>query len=236
MNLSQMIFPATSSDILSWKTIFALSGIPFLFFILSVFKTFNSNAFINYQIRLQNFILFYLLSGLVILFFDPDRSANILVIFNPGIAFFLSHYFQLFRKKILAEIYFLLFISGVLTLHFGTSFGYLDQKSWINFEKNYYSLPSNPYADKKVLVIGNDSKHYYYADLATPFLSWSVSKRYFDEINTYSSSIKIYNSFKEDYPDIIIDEENKMEQLMGIVPEIERIYIEDRPGVFVRRN
>lgn len=236
MNLSQMIFPIRSAGILPWSTIFAISAVPFLFFILAAFKIYNSNAFINYQVRLQNFFLIYLISGLVILFSDPDRTANILVIFNPGIAFFLSHYFQLFRKKVLAEIYFLFFFSAILALHYGISYRYLDKTPWINFDKNRYSISENPFKDSKVLVIGNDSHHYYQAELATPFLSWPISKQYFEEINTYSSSIRLYNSFKQDYPDVVIDEHDKMKQLMDIVPEIKDTYHEESPGIYMKEN
>lgn len=238
LNLRYLLIPGNPFVILSWKSLTGIMLIPLLFFLFSFYKASRTSAFINYQVRLQNFMLFMFLAGIVIVMSDYYRASYVLIVFVPAIAFYLTHYFLLIRKRFRSEIIFLLFLVLILIQNYGISTGRIHDDQWLNIKEQIYqdqpdeNLPSG----KRILVLGKHQGEYYHNRLATPYLSWVVTNHQFSNLDLYKTVIKVYKNFSEDLPEIIIDKENCIPRLFYRIPELSNRYYSTGGGIYKLRQ
>ena len=60
--------------------------------------------------------------------------------------------------------------------------------------------------DKKIVVLGDDPSCYLNSQLATPYFNWRISKIQLTELDYYDNIVDIYRNFKNDMPDVIVDQ------------------------------
>lgn len=80
-------------------------------------------------------------------------------------------------------------------------------------------------ANKKLLVIGEDMDYYKNNSLATPYLDWRLAKRELSDLNNYENVSNIYENFRKDLPDIIIDEKKVMGNIFNRIPFLKESYL-----------
>lgn len=224
--LKHLFFPSTHLAMINWKTFITLITLPIIYLFLSFIKVINARAFINYQTRLQNYMLIMILVGVVMLVFDNYQATHVLVMLIPAFSFFITHYFLLIRKVWLAELMFLIFTVFLLMQNFIISFKTINSFNWLSLEGQRYNsieLPIN-LVNKKVLVLGKHSGEYYNNKLATPYLSWEIAQRHINEIDKYNHVIKFYHNFSNDPPEVLIDKEAWAEQIFNKIPQLSMRY------------
>jgi hypothetical protein len=69
--------------------------------------------------------------------------------------------------------------------------------------------------------------------MATGYLSWSLAKKDFENPNNYLSLSNIYNNFKKDMPEVIIDRENVIPAIFKNMPELRAKYKTAEKGIYV---
>jgi len=214
---------STYTDLISLVYIVAW---PALFLLLGMFKVINTPSFINYQNKLQQIMFYMLLFSFGAFFLARDKSPDLIILFIPAAAFYINHYFLLIRRQLILESVFTLFVVLVIFINLGTYFGFFFTSSLVDMEK--FLAGEDPYQElvegKKILHVGENLNVYQNAQLATPYLNWHLSKMHLEALDYYDNLTQLYLNFKEDPPEVIIDEKNVIDDLFEQLPTIASQY------------
>jgi hypothetical protein len=224
--LKYLFLPSTHLNLISWTSILLLLAVPLIFLVLSFFKLIRAHAFINYQIRLQNFMLIIILVGGVMIFLDYYQTTHVLVLLIPSLSFFITHYFLLIRKAWISELLFFVFLVFMLSQNFLISYQNKKLSGMFMINAQRYQEVELPIKleDKSILVLGKHTGEYYGNDLATPYLSWEIGQKHIKEMDTYERVIKVYENFSSDLPEVLIDKDEWVEQIFRKIPELSLRY------------
>ena len=211
--------------------------IPLVFLIMAWIRLGQRGRMTNYQSRLSQSMFIWFFFSVIFIIISDVHSPNLYQIFVPVLGYYLGHYFLLFRRKFLAEISFsILFISMILLNH-GTYFKYIFTERYIDTSSYTVNLQEdNGLKDKHVLVLGESLTPYYKNTMATPFLSWKLSKRVFSNLTYYDNLTTILAGFKKDMPEVIIDENNIMPDIMSNIPYLEKKYAKGQGNTYILNN
>lgn len=220
-----------TDDYLNLVSLLLISLVPAVFLLIGIYWFNNSRSFNNYQVRLQQAMFYYLLTGLLAIFFSPERSAYHLMLLLPVLAFYISHYFLLLRNRLKAELIFVAFLLLVLAVNYGLLIGnipYISQyiDDWTNYPK--LEVQSRPEQDlvrgKRILSMGNDLSLYKEARLASPYLDWDLAAQQLTRIHFYEHLLEAYKNFSQDPPQVIVDDAGIMPALFRRMPTLKNKY------------
>lgn len=216
----------------SWTELLIVSAVPILIFLFSVFKVRQLGKFINFQEKIQQVMLMFLLSGFLALMMTREVSTYQLIYFVPSLAFFVAHYLLLIRHWLFAELSAGLIIILVILNHLVFSNEWFSSKALVSYENS--KVNETPYLplveNKKILVLGEGLHHYQSSSLASPYLNWELSKIQLHNLNYYDNSAEVFVNFSEDLPEVIIDIEDTVPEVFEMMPTISARY--DRHSVF----
>jgi len=211
-------------DFLSFATIVIL---PTLLVIFSFLALLQSAGFINYQVRCQQTMFLVLIFGLIGFFINPEMGVASVAIIWCTTSFFIAHFFLLFKKKILRNILFILF------LLVGISINYIFITYPIPKDLQvYYPKPKSiilpQTKNTKVWVVGTDLSWYLHNKATTPFFNWHLSKKYLQKVDYYDIQADIYNKIIAEKPQIIVGDEKTIELLFSKLPTIAQEYKKEK--------
>ena len=115
--INNFVLPIFSFDYVNYlllNEMLIILAVPAAFLLISMFKTFQSMGYTNYQSRIQSLIFLFLVFTAIAWILWSQKSGASLVMFVPFISFFLTHYFLLFRRKLYREIYFYVFLAALI--------------------------------------------------------------------------------------------------------------------------
>ncbi len=228
----------SGDNYLNLVSLILVALIPGIFLLIGIYRYNNSYAFNNYQVRLQQSLFYYLLMGLLAIFFSPERSAYHFMLLLPPLAFYISQYFLLIRNRLKGELYFLGFAILLLGLNYSLlaeSIPYIGD--WTNFKNiEVQKRPEEELVrDKKIVVLGEDLSPYRNAALATPYLDWGLAAEQLTQLNYYENLMETYKNFNADPPQVIIDDAGAIPALFERMPLLESRYgvSEQYPHVYL---
>jgi len=230
------LWPNSTGGWLSWKPLFGTFLIPIIYFILSFFRVSQSTAFINYQVRLQKFMLLLLLFACLIVMVDYHKTSHILVILIPFLAFFITHLFLLMKKRFLSEVFFITFIALLILQNYIGSFGWLSEYKLFDIRDQFYienSLAMNE-EGQKILVLGDNISLYYKSELGTPYLSWNRADKQFSNMDQFDVVLKVFENFNKDLPKIIYDQNDRVPELFRKIPRLKKNYEYSGNQMYIR--
>lgn len=204
--------------------------IPALMVATSFFFISNFSNYINYQYNCIKTIIVYLVFALIVLLLAIDVAVFQLFVFVPAFSFFSSHLYHLVRNTWFREVSFWVFTGFMLLINYGILFGSAFKKKQVEMQQMMMvtdksrTLPLE-IANKKLLVIGEDMDYYKNNSLATPYLDWRLAKRELSDLNNYENVSNIYENFRKDLPDIIIDEKKVMGNIFNRIPFLKESYL-----------
>jgi len=206
--------------------------------LMGFFAMAKYNRFINYQIICQQLMLIWLVLvlGLILFFFSKTLTSFMLLL--PFAAYFISHYIILTNRKRFANVLIFLFIINSLQLIYCYLSGSIYPASVINFSQQETKLSewNMRYQNKKIAFFGDDMSVFINNKQATPYFDWQLSKSYLQGMDYYSKVVHVYNGFRQDMPDVIIDTKNVMPKVLERIPEFERTYKKTQYiGVYEKR-
>jgi len=212
-----------------------LIAVPFLIFVVSLFKMNQKGRFINFQIKIQRVMLFFFLSGIVAMTMVKDFATYQLIYFIPSVAFFVAHYILTIRNWLVAEVTFLfilllIFVNNLLPLK-----KYLHIDRFANYDNlivrqsTHYKLTKG----KKILIIGEEINEYYDSKLSTPYLNWQYAKYHLSSPDYYDNLTAIYQHFTKDMPEVILDEKGVIPALFEKMPTIQSRYSLQSDNVYI---
>lgn len=208
---------------MSLTGVFILFSIPLVFLILAFVRMGQRARFTNYQVRLTQVMFVWIIFSLAFIFISGTLSPNIFAIFVPPVAFFLSHYFLLIRKKWMAELAFFAFFASVILFNLGIYFGFFISEERLGFN-NYLVQGNDQWKNKRVLVLDHNLEPYLNAHPATPFLNWQLSEELFRNPEYYDNLTILHQGLVQDLPDVIIDKHNVMPFVLERLPQVQTRY------------
>jgi len=209
----------------SFKNLAFIFCIPAIYLIFSIFSTFQSHGYTNYQVKIQSLFFLFMLFQIGSWLLWSQKSASSMIVFAPTFAFFTTHYFLHMKRKLWREVAFYTLLTAIILVSYLPfhEMGFLNKN--IQYEKLLVKNIENwSVENEKILVIGNELSYYDNNMLATPFLNWTNCKSLFLDINDYENILTIYSNIKSDYPEYIVDEARVFNELMDHIPELKRNY------------
>ncbi|SFB85208.1 hypothetical protein SAMN05421780_101760 [Flexibacter flexilis DSM 6793] len=205
-NYLATLFASYRSLLVGWREILPIAAVPLIFGTIALFKVVSSNKFINYQIVSQVAMIFWVVFSVIALWLDTGRSPFLYLIFLPALAFLLTHFFLLFKKKWQAELAFLVWSAATVFMLYIPTYKLFEAETWLplrSFEVGE-TLPAQANQNKNILVLGYAPEYYVGNSLATPYLNYELSRRDLHDLEHYSSVLRVYNNFRKELPDIIV--------------------------------
>jgi len=226
-------FTFHSIDLISWKSMLWLSGgiLSFIFFALVMLN--REARFTKYQSQLLQVMLLWVVISFIEIGITRELTPHSFITLIPPLAYFISHYILLIRRKWIAESMIWIFLLS--TIGIGTA-SRLNKIKQVDYTGLYTrSSKYESFIKKKhVLVLGNDPGIYKINEPASYFLNWDLSKTILQEPDYFENVILVRDSFEKDKPDIIIDEKGLMEKFFMRLPELKKQY--ERSGlIYIKR-
>lgn len=202
------------------------------FFRVSVMLRYNS-----YQTRMQQIMMLWVLVGITALFIMPRITPSQIIILMPPIAFFTAHYFLNMKNRFRADLFFTIAVGFMSVLFY---LGIIKQKT----SENIFMMQSlqidksrvkAEYANQKVLIVGDEFSEYLNSTPATCYLNWDLSAIDLNNPDNFVSIINIFDNFKNDSPQFIIDKKNVIPRIFERIPELSRRYTQIEKGVYKKR-
>ena len=222
-NLLTSVFRVRQYDLSDFGTLAASLVVPLTVGVLGFLSLFNTvSRYVNFQQRCQQIMLMWVVTAVLTIPLMPFLAPMLFLTFVPPVAFFAVLYFSNFRRAWLRELAFLgvvvlvvaVFYQGVMRLLPGVDVGRL---SSLQVKKS--SLPDR-IRNRKVLIIGEDLSGYRYNKTATPYLNWDLAKYDLRNLDNYEAVINIYDHFRRDPPDFVIDRQQVIPKLFQRVPAL----------------
>jgi hypothetical protein len=145
-------------ELVSLKTLLIISAISLVLLVLSWVKIYSAGRYNNHQTNYMLVMLLFLAGAFIMVFLNRERVAHQLMIFTVPLAFFISHYFLLVRRKLLAELVFMGFVAIILTINYGALYRLIVPPDILEVQ----SLIVQPtkwdqvVEGKKILIVGGD--------------------------------------------------------------------------------
>jgi len=209
---------------LDFKSTLILFAAPVLFLIVAFFKILQKGRFNNYQARLTQVMFVWMVFAMLFVLLATQHSPSIYMVFVPALAFYICHYLLVIRNRILAEIALLIILTLTILLNHGTRYDFFITRKLVNLENYLVKEGDEKLKDKKVLILDNNLEPYINCQHATPFLDWSIVEELFTNLDYYDNQVTIYNGFKNDMPDIILDPKGVMPDLFDKIPVLAANY------------
>lgn len=219
-------------------SIIVLCAIPLFYLMRSIIRIIRGTRFSNYQARIAQMMLFWLVLSLFLLF-GPTAGLSDLIVFVPPMAYFITHLFVLSKKKVMSEVNFLIFLSTIIGLSYAAFFNHTMVSKYVSYEPLAIinSRYDNLLNGQKVWVIGDDLQLYKNSTVASKFYSWETYSKLLlgDENNDYKTAL-VYDDLTKNAPSIIIDKHGVMTSLLMKMPSINSQYERLEKGVYIRKG
>ncbi|MFW5700317.1 MAG: hypothetical protein ACOCWM_01395 [Cyclobacteriaceae bacterium] len=199
---------------------------PTLFTIYSALKIFSSKGYTNFQVRIQQLMVFMLALGVIAFSLANYKAPHMLILFFVPAAFFLNHLFLRIKRKFWQELTFAVFIILIIWVNFGSLSGwhitdkFIDEEDMLVKETRYRKITEN----KNILVLDQNLSVYQNSKLATPYFSYKLSLNHFASPGYYDNLTAILQNFEEDTPEVIIDPNKHMPAVFESIPVLARKY------------
>ena len=238
-NLLASVFRVRQYNFNDFQSLIVTLLTPFVLGILGLFQTFNYTRFINIQTRSQQIMVLWLVMAFISVSLMPFLAPMFFVVFVPPLAFFVTNYFLLFKKKFwIAELIFTVSAVVILFVFYqGNSSASGFKATRLENLRVRTALLPDYIVKKKIIVIGADAGEYKDNYLATPYLNWNLAKYDLENLDYYDSVISVLGHFRADPPDYIIDKKNVVPKLLKRVPQLaEKYRSTPQPGIYKRVN
>jgi hypothetical protein len=239
-NLLASVFRVRQYSLSDFQSLLASLLIPLGLGVLGFLSLFSrAGRYVNFQQRIQQIMAIWFVVAVLTIALMPFLAPMAFLSFVPPMAYFTYYYFENIRKAWLAEMSFsiafililLLFYQGALGIIPGAELGRLS-----SLQVRPSPLPAD-IRDQHVLIIGEDLSAYRQNHLATPYLNWDLAKYDLKNLDNYEAVINVFDHFRLDPPDYIIDRENVVEKLFQRAPALAAKYEKTAVAdVYKRKN
>ncbi len=238
-NLLASVFRVRQYSLSDFQSLITALLIPLGLGVLGFLSLFNtSSRYVNFQQRIQQIMMLWFGTAVLTIALMPFLAPMVFLSFVPPMAYFSVYYFENTKKPWLAEAGFsvafglmlLLFYQGAVGLIPGVGLGRLS-----SLQVKDSPLPAD-IRNRRILIIGEDLSAYRYNFPATPYLNWDLAKYDLNNLDNYEAVINVFDHFRQDPPDYIVDHENVIGKLFQRAPALAARYEKTATvGVYKRK-
>lgn len=209
-----------------------LSSIGILYLCISIVMLNRLARFSKYQSQLLQTIFLWIGFCFIFLLFCNDIRPQTLIVFIPPVTFLFTHFLLLIRRRKFAEMNTLILLVGIVAISYSARYNRIKR---IDYSRLAVAPAQNlpDVHDRRILVLGDDKSPYIHNKPATRYLNWELAREVFDNPEFYESVTDVYQTFKKDPPDIVIDTNNSLKPFLDRIPELKRAYV--RKGTLYER-
>ncbi|MGE0588781.1 MAG: DUF6427 family protein [Cyclobacteriaceae bacterium] len=207
--------------LVSAKGIVILASVPLAYFVFSIFMMNREARFTKYQSQLMQVMFLWLITSLVQIFMAQEVSPASFFTFVPPLAYFISHYLLLIRRKWRAELMLWLFVIGTVGFSYYTRAGKVES---VDYSKLFSQNEIPQLIGKKVMHLGNGYGIYQGNELGGYFLNWNLSRPILENAERYRNVEIVASCFNEYPPDVVVDEENSLDDFFERIPSLQSNY------------
>lgn len=225
-NLLTSVFQVRQYDLNDFSTLIVSLAIPLVVGGLGFMRMLTATRLVNYQSRIQQMMALWFIAAVLLIPLMPYLAPMQFVMFVPVLAYFSTYYFLSFKNRWLAELLFLGFMGGIVLIQYQGLLNLIPALPVGRLE-NLRAKPAllpEGIRQKRILVIGENEGEYLNNFTATPYLNWDLARYDLENLDNFDSVIHIYDNFRQDPPDYIIDKENVMPKLFLRVPALKKRY------------
>ncbi len=227
-------FSTYDTSMISSATLLALASVPLLFLFLAFVILNRESRLTKYQSQLVQLMFLWTVFGFIQAFFTDDLRPQSFITLIPGFSFFITHLFLTIRRKRFLMIGFWIFFLGITIPYYLVKYERLKIISYENLFVKKRQMSS--VKEKRILVLGDEMSFYQDNQLASPFLSWSLSAEIFEQPDRYENIILINKHFEEEFPEIIIDKHGLMPAIFTRIPNLKERYSLTQEGDYLLLN
>jgi hypothetical protein len=227
-----------STSYLGINALILLSIVPTIYLLLSIVKVLQGSRFSNYQARIAQMMLIWILMSLFLLIRSKSGMVD-LIIFVPPVAYFITHQFILSKRKFWSGFGFNLFPVLIIGISYLAHFG----DNIISRQANYKSLSikesryDNLLFGQKAWIVSGDLNLYKQSTLASKFYSWETyNDLLLNEQDNFIQTSEVYKDLIQNTPDIIVDQYSVLPDFFLRMPTIDTQYELLEKGVYLRKG
>ena len=226
-NLLTAVFRVRQYSLSDFQSLLISLFIPLGLGVLGFLSLFSrAGRYVNVQQRIQQIMAIWFAIAVLTIGLMPFLAPMMFLSFVPPMAYFTYFYFEGIRRVWLSETIFLaafvlmllLFYQGALGLIPGAELGRLS-----SLQVKPSPLPAT-IQNQRILIIGEDISAYRQNRLATPYLNWDLAKYDLKNLDNYEAVIDVFDHFRKDPPDYIIDREDVVPTLFQRAPALANQY------------
>jgi hypothetical protein len=225
-------FTLATIKLVSMKSVLILGVVPLFYFVFSLIMLNREAHFTKYQSQLFQVMFLWLTVAIVEVIITRERTPHSFYTFIPPLAYFISHYLLLIRRKRIAEAMLWVLIIGLVVVSWAARSGRLND---VDYTSLFYK--KSPYQsmlkEKRILVLDNDMGIYNQNKMASYFLNWNLSREVFEHPEYFENIVLIDQSFQKDAPEVIIDKNDLMKNVFERTPRLKYQY--KREGDFYKK-
>lgn len=210
------------SEFVNARTLLALSAIPLAYFVISLIMLNREARFSKYQTQIVQVVFLWLGFSFLFVLYSKDLRPQTLIVFIPGLALLLTHFFLLIRRKRFITFNSWVLFGGIIAVAY---LGRFDQIRSIDYSRLRVNEESGDIRGKRILILNDRLDPYYSNHLATPFLNWHLTEDILRNPDYYENVTQVYHSFKNDPPELIIDSYDLMRNFFERMPGIKANYV-----------
>lgn len=205
------------------KGLLILTSVAIFYLAFSTIMLNRLARFSKYQSQTLQTIFLWIGFCFIYFLFCRELRPQTIVVLIPPVTFLLTHFLLLIRRRRFAEMNIWILLLGTVSLSYLARY---DKLAGVTYEKLFIGAQTTaePKA-KRVLVIGDDRSYYLTNQSATPFVNWELAQETFMTPEYYESVAQVYNGFKNDPPDVVIDEQNLLKPFLDRIPELKKQYL-----------
>ncbi|XOV92647.1 MAG: hypothetical protein ACFHWX_20875 [Bacteroidota bacterium] len=187
-----------------------------------------TSRFTNFQQKIQRVMLIFLISAFGCILLSPELSGAEIIFTIPSIAFFLTHYVLLLRRRWTRALIPHLLILLILVFPF----------IWMKHLRidELFVKGDSPYQEERIMLIGSDLSIYKGNTIASPFIDEYVSRKRMEGLKYYNDATKIFDTMQSANADIIIDRWDYFPKMIEIFPELGKQYSKEAKNVYRKIN
>lgn len=217
----------------SLSSMLYLSAIPIGYFLFSLVMLNREARLTKYQSQLLQIMFLWLLIAIIEIVVAGKMAPHRVITYAPPLAYFVSHFILLVRRKWLAELLLWGFAGGIVTIAYLARY---DKLKVIDYSKMFFSKVTSTPVNKRILVLDEQWGYFEHNKLATGFFDWPLSESYFREIDYFQNVVLIDKAFQQDMPEVIIDPHQVMPAVFDRIPGLVNKYLRQENQYYLKSN
>jgi len=202
-------------------SILMLAAVPIIYLLLAFAMALRNSRMTKYQSQIFQIMIFWLLFGITEIWIARQRTAQSLIVCAAPAAYLITFYLIKIQRKRIANFMLLVLTGATITTG---GLGISGKIKSIDYSFNFPVTENNEHTGKKILVLSDRIDYYNKNHAAGFFPEWNLCEPIFREPGYYEHVEILYQAFKKNPPEVIIDPENLMPGVFYYLPELSTAY------------